>query len=127
MGSEVSLVSPETSVQDLWNTSQRNDAPAFLIGTPGRLVGMVNTQQLAAAVESGRVSDPIGSLLEPEIVHAHPDHPSETVLQRLAQSSGILPIVSRDDAQRVVGVVTFPHIMGFMRKQPATSRATLFE
>ena len=124
MGSEVSLVSPETSVQNLWDTSQRNDAPAFLVGTPGRLVGMVNAQQLAVAVESGRVSDPIDSLLEPQTVHAHPDHSSETVLERLAQSSGVLPIVSRDDAQRIVGVVTFPHIMGFMRKRPATSRAT---
>jgi hypothetical protein len=61
------------------------------------------------------------------MVHAHPDHPSETVLERLAQTGGILPIVSRDDAQQVLGVVTFPHIMQFMRKRPATTGATPFE
>jgi chloride channel protein, CIC family len=127
MGSEVSLIPPETRVQTIWDTSRRNGAPAFLIGTPERLVGMVNAQQLAAAVESGHQSDPVGSLLDHEIVHAHPDHPSETVLERLAQSGGILPIVSRDDTQKVLGVVTFPHIMQFMRKRPATSRATPFE
>ena len=127
MGSEVSLIPPETTVQTIWDTSLRDAAPAFLIGTPERLAGMVNAEQLAAAVESGHLSDPVGSLLTPEIVHAHPDHPSETVLERLAQTGGILPIVSRDDTQRVLGVVTFPHIMQFMRKRPATSSASPFE
>jgi CIC family chloride channel protein len=127
MGSEVSLILPETTVQDTWDVSRRDGAPAFLIGTRERLVGMVSAQQLAAAVESGRLSDPVGSLLDDEIVHAHPDHPSETVLERLAQTGGILPIVSRDDTQRVLGVVTFPHIMQFMRKRPAASAAALFE
>ena len=65
MGSEVNLISPG-HVQSVWDTSQRNGVPAFLIGTPGRLVGMVNAQQLGVAVESGRLSDPIGSLLEAE-------------------------------------------------------------
>ena len=123
MGSEVSLIPPETTVQTMWETSRRDGAPAFLIGTPERLVGMVNAQQLAAAVESGHLSDPVGSLLDHEIVHAHPDHPSEIVLERLAQTGGVLPIVSRDDTQRVLGVVTFPHIMQFMRKrQPRVQR-----
>jgi CIC family chloride channel protein len=127
MGSEVSLVPPNTSVQRLWETSRSDGTPAFLVGTPERLVGMVNAQQVAAAIESGRLSDPIASLLDPELVHAHLDHPSETVLERLARSSGVLPIVSRDDAQRVLGVVTFPHIVQFMRKRPAAARPTPFE
>ena len=114
-------------MQDIWDASRTDGAPAFLIGTPERLVGIVNAQQLAAAVESGHLSDPVGSLLDHEIVHAHPDHPSETVLERLAQTGGILPIVSRDDTQRVLGIVTFPRIMQFMRKRPATSRSTPFE
>ena len=127
MGSDVSLIPPETTVQDIWNASRTDGASAFLIGTPGRLVGILNARQLAAAVESGHLSDPVGSLLDPDMVHAHPDHPSETVLERLAQTGGILPIVSRDDAHQVLGVVTFPHIMQFMRKRPATSGATPFE
>jgi hypothetical protein len=51
------------------------------------------------------------------MVHAHPDHPSETVLERLALSGGVLPIVSRDDAQHLLGIVTVPHIMQFMRRR----------
>jgi chloride channel protein, CIC family len=127
MGPAVSLVPPDTSVQNVWDISRANGAPAFLVGTPERLDGMVNVQQLVAAVESGRLSDQVCSLLAPRMVHAHPDHPSETVLERLAQSGGLLPIVSRDDAQRVVGVVTFPHIMQFMRTRAAASGAAPFE
>jgi CIC family chloride channel protein len=127
MGSDVSLISPETTVQDIWDVSRGDGAPAFLIGRPGQLIGTLNAQQLAAAAASGHLSDTVGSLLDADIVHAHPDHPSETVLERLAQTGGILPVVSRDDAQHVLGVVTFPHIMQFMRKRPATNRATPFE
>ena len=86
---------------------------------------MVNAQRLAAAIQSGQLSDPVSSLLDPEMVHAHPDHPSETVLERLAQSHGVLPIVSREDAQRVLGVVTFPQIMQFMRTRRAGRRDTV--
>jgi len=39
-------------------------------------------------------------------VHAHPDHPIDAVLGRLAQSGGVLPVVSRADARRIEGVVT---------------------
>jgi chloride channel protein, CIC family len=127
MGSDVSLIPPGTTAQDLWDASRRDSAAAFLIGTPERLVGIVSARQLAAAVESGHQSDPVGSLLGDAIVHAHPDHTSETVLERLAHSSGILPIVSRDDTQRILGVVTFSHIMQFMRRRPAASTAAQFE
>jgi CIC family chloride channel protein len=127
MGSDVSLIAPETPVQSLWDTSRSGGRQAFLIGTAQRLVGVVSAQQLASAVESGRLSDPVGVLLAPKMVHAHPDHPSETVLERLALSGGFLPIVSRDDAQQVLGVVTFQHIMQFMRKRTVENRAAPFE
>jgi CIC family chloride channel protein len=125
MDSAVNLVSPDETVQQVWETSGRHGTPAFLVGTPEQLLGIVSAQQLAAAMESGRPSEPIGTLLGAEMVHAHLDHPSETVLERLAQS--VLPIVSRDDAQRVLGVVTFPQIMRFMRTRRAASGATSFE
>jgi CIC family chloride channel protein len=117
MGSELNLVPPDTPVRSLWKTSREGGVPAFLVGVPERLAGIVHAQQLEAAMEAGRVSDPIDSLLEPDTVHAHPDHPSETVLERLALAGGVLPIVSRDDAQRVVGVVTFAHVRRFMRSR----------
>jgi CIC family chloride channel protein len=127
MGSDVSLIAPETSVQSLWETTRSGSAPVFLIGTARRLLGVVSTQQLASAVEAGRVSDPVGALLARETVHAHPDHPSETVLERLALAGGVLPVVSRDDAQQVLGVVTVPRIMQFLQRRNGVSATAPFE
>ena len=39
-------------------------------------------------------------------VHAHPDHPLDVVLDRLLESGGVLPVVSRTAAMRVEGVIT---------------------
>ena len=39
-------------------------------------------------------------------IHVHPDHPLDIVVDRLSQSEGVLPVVSRTDAHRVEGIVT---------------------
>lgn len=124
MGQPANFVPPDTAVRDLWETSGTNDASTFLVGTSARLLGVVTAAQLAGAVDAGRLADPITSLLGTDLVHAHPDHSSETVLERLAQSGAVLPILSRDDARRVVGVVTFAQIMNFMRQRRADDGAS---
>jgi CBS domain-containing protein len=76
---------------------------------------------MAHALEAGQGEVPVGSLLDGHHVHAHPDHDSDTVLERLGDADGVLPIVSREDAQRVVGVVTVADIIRFMsRRRKAT-------
>jgi len=90
---------------------------AYPVGTPSRLIGVVHYEQLVHAVESGRLSDPVSELVDDELVHVHPDHVSDVVLQRLASSSGLLPVVTRDDAQRLVGVVTFDGVRRFLRER----------
>jgi CIC family chloride channel protein len=128
MGGDFRIALADASLQELWEMSRGDAAPALLVGTPpGRLLGMVRTQRLEAAVESGGLSDPASSIIDSTPVHAHPDHPSEIVLERMAEVGGLLPIVSREDAQHVLGVVTFSHIMQFMRKRQAPGAPTPFE
>jgi CIC family chloride channel protein len=127
MAADVSIVPPDASLQSIWDRSHGNGASAFLIGTSDRLMGIVAAERLATAVQAGHLSHPVSSLIDSEIVHAHPDHSSELVLQRLAQSHGLLPIVSREDAQQILGVVTFPQIMQYMRTRHTTTNATPFE
>jgi CBS domain-containing protein len=45
-------------------------------------------------------------------VHAHPDHPIDVVLERLWQSGGLLPVVSRSEVRRVQGVITPSSLLG---------------
>jgi hypothetical protein len=52
-------------------------------------------------------------------VHAHPDHPIDVVLDRLTESDGVLPIVSRTEIHLIEGVVTPDTILpGARRRAP---------
>ena len=97
-------------------------ATGVLIEDDGRFVGVVTGARVAQALEAGEGAAPVGSLLDGHSVHAHPDHDSDTVLERLGEADGVLPVVSREDAQRVVGVVTVADVLRFMRRRPSASR-----
>jgi demethylmenaquinone methyltransferase/2-methoxy-6-polyprenyl-1,4-benzoquinol methylase len=126
MDLECEFVSSDTTVGDLWSRASRNDAPAYVVGTPAALTGVVSRERLARAVDAGILSEPVASLVDARLVHGHPDHPAEVVLQRLARSHGVLPIVGRESARRLLGVVTNDHLWRFMRRQdgPAPSPST---
>ena len=75
---------PHTTHRRIW--SARRD----------RLLGIVKRAQLEAC-KSGRARRPIQcrTVVTDAFVHAHPDHPIDVVLERLAESEGLLPVVSR--------------------------------
>jgi CIC family chloride channel protein len=113
MRKEVTFVSPLLSVEDAWQWANEHEAPAYLIGTADRLEGSVTRQQLEQWREAGKANEPLVSLINEPFVHAHPDHPVDVVLERLLQSGGILPVVSRKEARRVEGVVTADSVLNF--------------
>jgi hypothetical protein len=59
----------------------------------------------------------VASIVDPSFVHAHGDHPIDVVLERFAQSGGILPVVSRTDAHRVEGVITIDSMLKIAERQ----------
>jgi len=79
---------------------------AYVVGTRDQFIAAVTRQQL----ERWHVSapnDPLASVVkELPSIHVHPDHPLDIVVDRLSQSDGVLPVVSRADAHRVEGIVT---------------------
>ena len=88
---------------------------ARLVGEAHELRGVVGAGQLREAVEAGRGEDHVESLLSGRVAHAHPDHPLSVVVERLAHSEGIIPIVSRTRATTVLGVITVEGIMRGLR------------
>jgi len=85
----------------------------------------VSHRQLEDSRASGRAADPIASIVDPSFAHAHTDHPMGVVLERFAQSEGILPVVSRTDTHRVEGVVTAASILKFAEHQSHRRESTL--
>jgi CIC family chloride channel protein len=56
-------------------------------------------------------------------LHVHPDHPLDIVLERLAQSGGELPVISRGDTRQVEGVITADSVFAFMSRRPRATAA----
>jgi hypothetical protein len=54
---------------------------------------------------------------------AHPDHSPDVALERTVENGGLLPIVSREDTTRVVGVVTLDDIARCMRSRRRPAEA----
>jgi chloride channel protein, CIC family len=117
MQTDISLIPSDASVEQAWQMAIERPAPAYLVGTRDRLLGPVSHHQLEESMKSGGAEDVIASIVDQSFVHAHVDHPIDMVLDRFAQSGGILPVVSRADAHRVEGVVTIDSILKLAERQ----------
>ena len=122
MQTGVSLLSPDMSVEQAWQWAVEHDAPAYLVGTNERLVGTISREQLDALNASGRSGDPISSVIADSFVHVHADHPIDVVLDRLSESDGVLPVVSRSEATRLEGVITRESLLNLGADRSITTR-----
>jgi CBS domain-containing protein len=111
MQTDVPLIPPDASIEHASQMTVENGGPAYLVGTRGRLLGSVSRQQLEDSRSRGRAADPVASIVDQSFVHAHVDHPIDVVLERFAQSGGILPVVSRADAHRIEGAITIDSML----------------
>ena len=106
MRAEMSFISPDSPVEQAWHRAVEYEAPGYLVGTPDHLLGVVTREQLERWRSSEKSSDPVGAVVDGDFVHVHPDHPLDVVLDRLSETNGLLPVVSRTNIRRVEGIVT---------------------
>jgi CIC family chloride channel protein len=130
MTEDVSFLSPQLSVGEALQAIAERDAPAYLVGAREHLVGTVTRSMLEQWSADGRNTETLAALVADGYVHAHPDHPLDIVVERLEESGGLLPIVSRSAAHRVEGIVTAAQVVSIGKKAgtdrqpaaPATAR-----
>jgi chloride channel protein, CIC family len=73
----------------------------------GLMAGLITTGDLRRLEAEGRQSEMIGSVMTRKVVHAHPDQTLDTVVLKLAQRElSQLPVVSRHDDTRLLGIIT---------------------
>lgn len=120
MTTEAPLLAADRSVDATWEAVRTEGRPACLVGTPEGMLGVVTLDQLADARASGRGGDTVESVLDETFVHVHPDHSLDVVLERLAQSAGLLPVVSRTAPRRAEGVITIDDITRFAARGQAS-------
>jgi CIC family chloride channel protein len=95
----------------------------LLVGKPERLIGIVTRGQLGAA-DAAQLDLPVAALASAAPAHAHPDHSLDVILDRFGESGGLLPVVGRDDARRVEGIITLDDITHFARRRRASAAAS---
>jgi len=119
MSTEMWFLPPDMSVAQAWRAAQEREDPAYLVGTRDRLLGTLTREQLEDLQATGRASDAVSLVVGDAFVHAHPDHPIDVVLDRLSESGGVLPVVSRIHARRVDGVITHDSLLNRRTARPS--------
>lgn len=114
MTHNLTFIPPGSSVGGAWKLVAENQSKCFLVGSQEMLAGLVTRQSIEEAMQSGKASDPVSSLLLRGWTHVHPDHPLELALERFRQNPGLLPVLSRSGTSRVEGVITLETIMQFV-------------
>jgi CIC family chloride channel protein len=114
MTADFEMLPGDTAIVDAAAMEGAGDS-VHLVGDGREFLGIVDFEELRGAISAGRGAESIRSLAVSTPVHAHPDHPIDILVERLAHSNGVLPIVSRADAKVVVGIVTVERIMRALR------------
>jgi chloride channel protein, CIC family len=117
MDTTPSFLPADTSLDAAWETVRADRLGAHIVGTPERLVGVITSEQLAAARAAGCGLQTLETILDGTFAHVHPDHPLDLVLERFGESAGLLPVVSRTAASRVEGVITLDGIASAGRRR----------
>lgn len=111
MRPDPSFLPPHLTVTQAWQWALEHDAPAYLVGAHDHLLGTITQHQLDEWRSGEKAHEPLATLVTNSFVHAHADHPIDVVLDRLAESGGLLPVVSRADVHKVEGTVTAESIL----------------
>jgi CIC family chloride channel protein len=112
-----SFLPPDMSVDEAWEAGRLDGRQAYLVGTRERLQGVTTMEQLARAREAGRQGETVLSAADEICPHVHPDHPLDVVLDRFAESPGLLPVVSRAATNRVEGIITIDDITRLAKRR----------
>lgn len=125
MQTDVALLPPDLTIEQAWRRFNAEAPLQYLVGADRHLVGVVQFEDLDKALAAGKGAKSLWSVVDHDFIHAHPDQAIDVVLDRLSQAGGILPVISRTDANHLEGVITLddllrrtPHTGG---EQPVTS------
>ena len=119
MTRDFTMIPPDTSAAKALNDIEKSGLNALLVGSNGLYEGMVTRERAEQEVHSGRSDCPVGALMSTDGAHTHPDHPLEVVLERLGESPGVLPVVSRKYVRQVEGIITSATLLQFLQRTGA--------
>jgi CIC family chloride channel protein len=107
MTQDVVTLPDDITVAEALNVVGRLEFNGYPVLRDGHMVGLITTGDLRRLEAEGRQAEMVADLMTRKVVHAHPDQTLDTVILKLAQRElSQLPVVSRVDDTRLLGIVT---------------------
>jgi len=107
MTQQVVTLPDDLTVAEALSIVGRLEFNGYPILKDSKMVGLITTGDLRRLEAEGKESHPISDYMVRKIIHAHPDQTLDTVVLKLAQRElSQLPVVSRADDTRLLGIIT---------------------
>jgi CIC family chloride channel protein len=111
MTQDVVTLPEDITVSEALDIVGRLEFNGYPVCTNGRMVGLITTNDLKRLEAEGNDEAYLSTVMTRKLVHAHPDQTLDTVVLKLAQRElSQLPVVSRADDGRLLGIITLRDI-----------------
>jgi CIC family chloride channel protein len=110
---------PDMDLQTAAELLRQKNLNAWPVARDGRLWGLLTAQMLIEGKATSATS--IGDLFSDNdpIIHVHLDHPLSIALERMGSAHvEALPVVSRADIRKLLGIITLPEVLKAYGLQP---------
>jgi chloride channel protein, CIC family len=121
MTHDVVTLPNDITVQEALDVVGSLEFSGYPVLDDGRMVGLITTGDLRRLEAQGRENELIEEVMVRKVVHAHPEQTLDTVVLKLAQREfSQLPVVSRADDSKLLGIITLRDIARAQAKLAAT-------
>jgi len=123
MSHQVETIPPDMPLAEVRDKILETGHQGFpLVNAQGQLIGIITGRDVAAALKAQPVegkSLPAIEVANRSLIVAHPNETLDLVWERLRRNRiGHLPVVSRDDPDRLLGLITRGDLIRFRGKAP---------
>jgi len=108
MTTDLVTVRPDTPAREVLKLSERTTHHGFpLADKQNRLHGLVTCDDIRKAADEGRLDQPVRKLASHRLIVAFPDESLNDAVRKLGlHHVGRVPVVSRQDHRRLLGIIT---------------------
>jgi CIC family chloride channel protein len=107
MTRDVVTLPDDVTVSEALDVVGKLEFNGYPVMRDSKMVGLITTNDLKRLEAEGRQNEMIADFMVKKVVHAHPDQTLDTVVLKLAQRElSQLPVVSRSDDTRLLGIIT---------------------
>ncbi|MEW6207138.1 MAG: chloride channel protein [Acidobacteriota bacterium] len=107
MTRDVVTLPDDVTVSEALDVVGKLEFNGYPVMRDSKMVGLITTNDLKRLEAEGRQGEMIADYMVKKVVHAHPDQTLDTVVLKLAQRElSQLPVVSRSDDTRLLGIIT---------------------